>query len=88
MRTKIEKVFPRSCFACGQPMRQIPATTTLWCRECDISEAGTVSGRWPSERRDSVEFGDEVIRFVDHGGKLSFPSPDSEGYQRGSVHVA
>jgi hypothetical protein len=76
----------RACFSCGQEMRQIPSTTTLWCRECDISEAGTA--RWPAERGDCIVFGEDVIYFIDHGAALTFPTPDSEGYPRGPVHVA
>jgi hypothetical protein len=87
MRTA-ERVFPRACFVCERQMRTVPSTTTLWCRECDIFEAGTISGRWLTERRECVIFGEDVIFFTDHGGELCFPTPDSEGFQRGPVQVA
>jgi len=87
MRTA-ERVFPRACFSCGRQMKTIPSTTTLWCRDCDISEAGTINGRHPAERRECVIFGADVIYFLDHGGEMAFPCPASEGYPRGPVQVA
>jgi hypothetical protein len=40
------------------------------------------------ERRECVIFGEDVIFFTDHGGELCFPTPDSEGFQRGPVQMA
>jgi hypothetical protein len=78
-----EKIYPRSCFACGGPMmKSAPGSTTLICRLCEVTESGTVSGRWKNTAPDRVEFGEVVIRFVDHGSTLEYPSPDSLGYRR------
>ena len=38
--------------------------------------------------RAAAVFGEDVIFFVDHGAKLCYPTPGSEGYPRESVHVA
>lgn len=81
MRT-VERASPRMCFVCGKPMKQLPSVTTLWCPACDVSEAGTVNGRWHLERPGFIEVGEDVIWFVDHGAALRFPTPDSEGYPR------
>lgn len=78
-----EKIIPRNCFACGEPMTQAcPGSYTLKCRGCDVTENGIVTGIHPVSRPDPCQLGEDMkVEFVDHGGTMCFPSPDSVGYE-------
>jgi hypothetical protein len=80
-----EKIYPRDCFACGEPMKQEPNSTTLVCTECQISENGTIKGRYhyPFPKH---EWNDELIEPLDHGA-LYYPTPDSMGYRHELVSL-
>jgi hypothetical protein len=58
-----------------------PGSHTLMCGDCEVYENGTISGR-KTDLPDAAPFGDDVIRFTDHGGVLEYPSPDSQGFKR------
>jgi hypothetical protein len=76
-----DRLYPRECFACGDMMIPEPDSTKLVCSLCDVSENGAINGRWNTSMPQVIPFGDEMIRFVDHG-KLDYPTPDSAGYER------
>jgi hypothetical protein len=55
------------------------------CKTCEITENGTINGIFKTNTSTAVEFGDDLIHFVDHGGDMCYPSPDSVGYSREPV---
>lgn len=71
----------RDCFLCGHPMKAEFDSTTLRCKSCQTSENiyGWGAGRPP----ESTVYCGAVIWFIDHGGPVDYPTPDSHGYQRG-----
>jgi hypothetical protein len=84
-----EKMFPRACFACGEQMKPVGGGShTLRCGKCEVTENGTISGMFKIDTAKGVEFGNDMIYFVDHGGNMCYPSPDSVGYIRESVPVS
>jgi hypothetical protein len=56
------------------------ASPTLRCRSCDVSE--NILG-WHERPPESKVFDGTEIRFVDHGGPVGYPTPDSHGYRQG-----
>jgi hypothetical protein len=88
LRMPETKIYPRDCFACGEPMTPAaPGSYTLRCRHCEITENGTSTGIFPVSHPDPCQLGEDMkVEFVDHGGTMCFPSPDSVGYE--SVPVA
>jgi hypothetical protein len=59
-----------------------PGSHTLTCGDCEVYENGTVSGRWKSSSPDAVMFGEDLIRFTDHGSVMVYPAPDSLGFKK------
>lgn len=81
-----DKIFPRDCFNCGNPMKRTYAgSITLACEDCEIWENGTISGRFPAEFV-PYHWGEERIEYTDHGS-MCFPSPDSAGYHETNILV-
>lgn len=80
-----EKIYPRECFACGEPMKQEPNSTTLACADCQIFENGTIKGRYhyPFPKH---EWGDVMIEPLDHS-LMYYPTPDSLGYRHELVSL-
>ena len=77
-----DKIFPRDCFSCGEQMKPIGGGSyTVRCKSCDVTENGTINGVFKTDTQQAVTFGDEMIYFVDHGGNMCYPSPDSVGYE-------
>jgi hypothetical protein len=70
----------RDCFLCGKPMKADKATSTSRCLSCEASE--NILG-WQGAPPESMMFGGAEIRFIDHGGPVDYPTPDSHGYKRG-----
>jgi hypothetical protein len=80
---KKEQVYPRDCFACGNPM--VPKinnfsedTLLLECPGCEISEDGTVTGRFHTQPLPFTWGDGDYIPFIDHSN-MHVPSPDVTG---------
>jgi hypothetical protein len=81
-------IYPRDCFACGEPM--IPAAKgshTLICKPCEITENGTIRGKFPRDSNTGGMWGNELIPYLDHGD-TNAPSPDTMGSNREPVRLA
>lgn len=74
-------IYDRDCFVCGKPMvRMAKGSHTLICKPCEITENGTVQGKFPRANESTgTGWGDEVIPYTDHG-VTTCPSPDTIGY--------
>jgi hypothetical protein len=75
------QVYMRDCFACGNPMElAAKGSHTLICRPCEVTENGTIQGRFPRSGNVSGMWGSEMIPYLDHGETIA-PSPDTMGYR-------
>jgi hypothetical protein len=84
----VTQIYPRDCFSCGQPMERMAAGShTLICKPCEITENGTIQGKFPRNGNTSGMWGNELIPYLDHGDMIA-PSPDTMGYHDQSVPVA
>jgi hypothetical protein len=78
----VQRIFYRPCFACGKTMTKISDyTPMLECKDCELTEDGTVNGKFTSVACDYEWYG-EFIRFTDHS-KFHLPSPDTIGDHEG-----
>lgn len=76
---KSERIFPRNCFACGEPMTLLKeGWPLLECARCEVLENGTWRGRHHLEPVQVDWFG-EFPEFADHS-KVHLPSPDVTGF--------
>ena len=63
-------------------VRVMPGAETLTCKQCGVFENGTITGIHAVTDPNPYQLGaDMKVDFIDHGGVLRFPSPDSEGYE-------
>ena len=69
------RMYPRDCFACGKPMELIDGPLPMaFCRQCEVEEDATISGRWKRPSLEPCVWGGMIIPFIDHGTE-HVPSP-------------
>lgn len=74
------QIYPRDCFSCGEPMIPVAkGSHTLICKPCEVTENGTIRGRFPRDGNTGGMWGSELIPYLDHGD-MNAPSPDTIGY--------
>ena len=84
----VTQIYPRDCFACGEPMVPVAkGSHTLICKPCEITENGTVRGKFPRDGNTGGLWGNELITYLDHG-ETNAPSPDTMGSCREPVRLA
>lgn len=69
-----EKIYPRDCFVCGQPMEKMNGEPVVQCIACDVLEDATTVGRFHTREQMTSTWMGHVITFIDHG-KYHVPSP-------------
>jgi hypothetical protein len=79
----VQRMFGRNCFACGKPMTKVSDYThILECKKCEMTEDGTVNGKFDVDSPNDYEWYGEYIVFTDHS-KFHLPSPDMTSDQEG-----
>jgi hypothetical protein len=82
------KIYPRDCFACGEPMVPVAkGSYTLICKPCEVTENGTIRGKFSWNANAGGMWHNELIPYLDHG-ETNAPSPDTTGNHRESVPLA
>jgi hypothetical protein len=72
------RIFPRACFNCDADMILYDnETSTMKCVRCEITEDGTLQGRYHSVLPEYALWHGMLVRFTDHGA-CHVPSPDSD----------
>jgi hypothetical protein len=74
-----ERIFPRGCFVCGKKMTlKHEGWPILECTDCDVTEIGTIKGRFHHQIEETLDWVGGAITLVDHS-KIHLPSPDMIG---------